>query len=288
MLAKLGPAPKPLTVERKAQSLQSRRCGTKRHAPPNGLNAAVREPYYITTAISYPNGRPHIGHAYESDRGGYDRAVSQRAMGTRCCASRRGTDEHGLKMAQAARARDITPRALADEMSSYFNEMCDTLNISYDRFIRTSDTDHYAASQAIWQAMEANGRSLSRSRVMEGWYSVRDEAFYDEKELIDGEGDEKLSPQGTPVEWTKARRAGSSSSPNIRSRCSHLYRDQPGLHPAGNAEERDRQLRLGRPERSVGLAHQLRLGRAGAGQPGACHVCLGRRADQLSDRDRLS
>src|SRR3546814_10582720 len=66
-----------------------------------------------------------------------------------------GTDEHGLKMAQTARSRDMEPRALADEMSGFFKAMNDGLNISYDRFIRTSEPDHHRASQAIWQAMEA-------------------------------------------------------------------------------------------------------------------------------------
>lgn len=158
----------------------------------------MSQPYTITTAISYPNGRPHIGHAYEviaTDA----IARFQRMMG-RDVFFQTGTDEHGLKMDQAARARGIEPRALADEMSGYFKDMNDRLNISYDRFIRTSEPDHHRASQAIWQAMEANG-DLYLGRY-EGWYSVRDEAFYDEKELVDGEGGEKLSPQGTPVEWT--------------------------------------------------------------------------------------
>ncbi|WP_150291313.1 methionine--tRNA ligase [Sphingobium estronivorans] len=158
----------------------------------------MSKPYTITTAISYPNGRPHIGHAYEviaTDA----IARFQRMMG-RDVFFQTGTDEHGLKMAQTARNRGIEPRELADEMSAYFKVMNDDLNISYDRFIRTSEPDHHSASQAIWQAMEANG-DLYLGRY-EGWYSVRDEAFYDEKELIEGEGGQKLSPQGTPVEWT--------------------------------------------------------------------------------------
>ncbi|WP_420145058.1 methionine--tRNA ligase [Sphingobium sp.] len=158
----------------------------------------MSKPFTITTAISYPNGRPHIGHAYEviaTD------AVArfQRMMG-RDVFFQTGTDEHGLKMAQTARNRGIEPRELADEMAGYFKQMNDRLNISHDRFIRTSEADHHAASQAIWQAMEANG-DLYLGRY-EGWYSVRDEAFYDEKEIVDGEGGVKLSPQGTPVEWT--------------------------------------------------------------------------------------
>ncbi|PZO88242.1 MAG: methionine--tRNA ligase [Sphingomonas sanxanigenens] len=158
----------------------------------------MAKPFYITTAISYPNGRPHIGHAYEAIAADAI-ARFQRFMG-REVRFLTGTDEHGLKMAQTARDRGVAPKALADEMSSYFKAMDDRLGISYDRFIRTTDADHHAASQAIWRAMVASGDIYSGR--YEGWYSVRDEAFYDEKELVDGEGGGRLSPQGTPVEWT--------------------------------------------------------------------------------------
>lgn len=155
-------------------------------------------PYYITTAISYPNGRPHIGHAYEAIA--TDAIARFRKAQGRDVRFQTGTDEHGLKMAQTARDRGMEPAALAEEMSGYFQQMDDVLNIDYDRFIRTSEPDHYRASQAIWQAMEANG-DLYLGRY-EGWYSVRDEAFYDEKEITTSEDGCKLSPQGTPVEWT--------------------------------------------------------------------------------------
>ena len=158
----------------------------------------MADPYYITTAIHYPNGRPHIGHAYEMIAA--DAIARFQRQAGRDVRFQTGTDEHGLKMAQTARTRGIDVRAFADEMSSYFSAMADTLNISYDRFIRTVEPDHYAASQAIWQAMRDAG-DLYLDRY-EGWYSVRDEAFYDEKELVEGEGGAKLSPQGTPVEWT--------------------------------------------------------------------------------------
>ncbi|HWI86279.1 MAG TPA: class I tRNA ligase family protein, partial [Sphingomonas sp.] len=158
----------------------------------------MAEPFYITTAISYPNGRPHIGHAYEAIT--TDAIARYRRLQGRDVYFLTGTDEHGLKMSQAAKARGIEPKQLADEMSSYFREMDEALNISFDRFIRTTETDHYTASQAIWRAMAANG-DVYIGRY-EGWYSVRDEAFYDDKELVEGEGDTKLSPHGTPVEWT--------------------------------------------------------------------------------------
>lgn len=155
-------------------------------------------PFYITTAISYPNGKPHIGHAYEAIAA--DAIARFQRLSGRRVRFQTGTDEHGLKMARKAEEQGRTPRELADEMSGYFSDMCDALNVSYDRFIRTSEPDHHRASQAIWQAMEAAG-DLYLDRY-EGWYSVRDEAFYDESELVEGEGGEKLSPQGTPVEWT--------------------------------------------------------------------------------------
>lgn len=158
----------------------------------------MAEPYYLTTAIHYPNGRPHIGHAYETVAADVI-ARFQRLRG-REVRFMTGTDEHGLKMAQKARDLGITPRDLADEMSGYFRTLFDKLDVSYDRFIRTTEAEHHAASQALWQAMEAAG-DLYLDRY-EGWYSIRDEAYYDESELTEGQGGEKLSPQGTPVEWT--------------------------------------------------------------------------------------
>ena len=157
----------------------------------------MADPFYITTAISYPNGRPHIGHAYEAIAA--DAIARFQRQAGRDVRFLTGTDEHGLKMVQTAREQGREVRALADEMSSEFKAMADVLGISYDRFIRTTDADHRTASQAIWQRM-ADAGDLYLSRY-EGWYSVRDEAFYDEKELT-GEGDDRRSPQDTPVEWT--------------------------------------------------------------------------------------
>ena len=158
----------------------------------------MAEPYYITTAISYPNGKPHIGHAYEAIAADVI-ARFQKAMG-REVRFQTGTDEHGLKMAQKARDLGIAPAQLCEEMSQHFIDMCVALNIDYDKFQRTTEPAHHRASQEIWRRMEANG-DLYLDRY-EGWYSVRDEAYYDESELVASESGEKLSPQGTPVEWT--------------------------------------------------------------------------------------
>ncbi len=180
------------------------------------------EPFYITTAISYPNGRPHIGHAYEAIATDV-MARFQRARG-RDVRLITGTDEHGLKMFQTARDQGRATIDLADEMSGYFREMYAKLNISYDNFMRTSDAAHHAASQAIWKAMEAND-DLYLDRY-EGWYSVRDEAFYDESELTDGEGGARLSPQGTPVEWT-VEESWFFKLSKYQDKLLALYNDQP-------------------------------------------------------------
>jgi methionyl-tRNA synthetase len=156
------------------------------------------DPYYITTAISYPNGKPHIGHAYEAIAA--DAIARFHRMQGRDVRFQTGTDEHGLKMVQTARERGVDVADLARDMSDQFQAMCDALNVSYDKFQRTTDPAHHRASVAIWDAMKANG-DLYLDRY-EGWYSVRDEAFYEEKELTGGAGGERLSPQGTPVEWT--------------------------------------------------------------------------------------
>lgn len=178
--------------------------------------------FYLTTAIHYPNGKPHIGHAYETIAA--DVLARWKRLSGHEVRFQTGTDEHGLKMAQKARDLGITPRALADEMSGHFRDLFDKLDISYDRFIRTTEAEHHTASQALWRAMEANG-DLYLDRY-EGWYSVRDEAYYDASELTDGEGGEKLSPQGTPVEWTVEEswffRLSKYQEPLLA-----LYRDQP-------------------------------------------------------------
>nr|WP_295661251.1 methionine--tRNA ligase [Polymorphobacter sp.] len=158
--------------------------------------------YYITTAIAYPNGKPHIGHAYEAIA--TDAIARFHRLAGRDVTFLTGTDEHGLKIAQAARAAGIAPKAYVDDMVQAFQTMSTVFGISHDRFIRTTDADHGAASQALWRAMRDAG-DLYLDRY-EGWYSVRDEAYYDESELIDATGADggptRLSPQGTAVEWT--------------------------------------------------------------------------------------
>jgi methionyl-tRNA synthetase len=158
--------------------------------------------FYVTTAIAYPNGRPHMGHAYEAIA--TDVIARFKRLDGHEVRFLTGTDEHGLKIDQAARAAGMAPKDYVDQMVAPFRTLDEQLGISFDRFIRTTDADHKALVQALWQRMAANG-DLYLGRY-EGWYSVRDEAYYDEAELVEAQDAAgatiKLSPQGTPVEWT--------------------------------------------------------------------------------------
>lgn len=155
--------------------------------------------FYVTTAISYPNGRPHIGHAYEVIA--TDALARFKRLDGYDVFFMTGTDEHGLKMLQTAEREGLTAQALADRNAAVFKDMSAALNISYDRFIRTSEPAHHVSSQAIWRAMEAAGDIYKDSYA--GWYSVRDEAYYAESETTVGDDGIRRGPQGTPVEWTE-------------------------------------------------------------------------------------
>ena len=112
-----------------------------------------------------------------------------------------GTDEHGIKMLQTAKAQGIAPAELADRNTPKFRDMVAALNCSNDDFIRTREERHAIACQELWRRMQGAGDIYLDKYA--GWYSVRDEAYYDESELKEGADGRKLSPQGTPVEWVE-------------------------------------------------------------------------------------
>jgi methionyl-tRNA synthetase len=160
---------------------------------------AEKPRYYLTTAIAYPNGLPHIGFAYEliatdaiarfMRHDGYDVYFLT------------GTDEHGIKMLQTAAKEKITPQQLTARTVPRFRALAERMNCSNDDFIRTTEERHHRSSEAIWQRMEANGDIYLDK--YSGWYSIRDEAYYDEDETrVDDKG-VRLGPQDTPVEWVE-------------------------------------------------------------------------------------
>ena len=157
------------------------------------------KPYYITTAIAYPNGAPHIGHAYEAIA--TDAIARFMRLDGRDVYFLTGTDEHGIKMLQTAAKEKLTPRELVERNVPRFQAMVQKFNCSNDDFIRTTEPRHFRSSEAIWERMQAAGDIYLDKYA--GWYSVRDEAYYDESETrLDDKG-QRLGPQGTPVEWVE-------------------------------------------------------------------------------------
>jgi len=159
---------------------------------------AARQTFYITTAIPYANGAPHIGHAYE--RIATDSIARFHRLDGRDVLFVTGMDEHGLKMQQTAAREGLSSQALADRTAAQFEAMGETLNAVADDIVRTTQERHKRASQEIWERMKARG-DIYLSKYA-GWYSVRDEAYYDEGELTERDG-RRFSPTGTPVEWVE-------------------------------------------------------------------------------------
>jgi methionyl-tRNA synthetase len=160
---------------------------------------AASPKFYVTTAIPYANGAPHIGHAYE--RIATDAIARFKRLDGFDTLFVTGMDEHGQKMQQTAAREGITPQQLADRTAAQFERMGDVLDAKADDIVRTTQPRHYKAAQAIWERMAANG-DIYLSKYP-GWYSVRDEAFFDESELTLSPKGEKLAPSGAPVEWVE-------------------------------------------------------------------------------------
>jgi methionyl-tRNA synthetase len=160
---------------------------------------STRPRYYVTTAIAYPNGVPHIGHAYEAIA--TDAIARFMRLDGYDVFFLTGTDEHGIKMLQTANREGVSPRELADRNVKLFQAMVQRLNCSNDDFIRTTEPRHHRASAAIWERMlKAGDIYLSK---YSGWYSVRDEAYYDVSETRLDDKDQRIGPSGTPVEWVE-------------------------------------------------------------------------------------
>jgi methionyl-tRNA synthetase len=155
--------------------------------------------YYVTTAIAYPNAAPHVGHAYEYIA--TDAIARFKRLDGFDVRFLTGTDEHGLKVAQAATAAGVPTAELARRNSDVFQRMQETLNISFDRFIRTTDADHHESSKEIWRRMSAAGDIYLDT--YSGWYSVRDERFFVESETQLADGTRIAVETGAPVIWTE-------------------------------------------------------------------------------------
>jgi methionyl-tRNA synthetase len=156
--------------------------------------------YFLTTAIAYPNGPPHIGHAYEALA--TDAIARFKRLDGCDVFFLTGTDEHGMKMLQTAAKEGLSARELADRNVALFQAMVRRMNCSNDDFIRTTEARHHRSSAAIWERMAANGDIYLDKYA--GWYSVRDEAYYAESETeLQASGARLSTKTGTPVEWVE-------------------------------------------------------------------------------------
>ncbi len=183
-----------------------------------------KTPYYITTPIFYPNGVPHIGHAYTAIAS--DVLARFKRLDGYDVMFLTGTDEHGQKMQQTAEEEGIPTMELADRNSAQFRKMVEVLNCSHDDFIRTTEERHHKTCQELWRRMEANGDIYLGNYG--GWYSVRQEAYFEESETTVGEDGLRVEPLGSPVEWVEEEsyffRLSAYQEPLLK-----LYQDNPGF-----------------------------------------------------------
>ncbi|XVN43321.1 MAG: methionine--tRNA ligase [Candidatus Rickettsia vulgarisii] len=154
----------------------------------------MKNTYYITTPIYYVNDIPHIGHAYTCVTS--DVIARFMRLSGKEVIFLTGTDEHGQKVEKSAIAKNVEPQAFTDLVSQSFRKLMSSMNISNDDFIRTTEDRHKQAVTKLWQELVASGNIYLGS--YNGWYSMRDEAFYNESELVDG-----LAPTEAPVEWVE-------------------------------------------------------------------------------------
>jgi methionyl-tRNA synthetase len=155
--------------------------------------------FYITTPIYYVNGAPHIGHAYTSIAA--DVMARFKRLDGYDVFFLTGTDEHGQKVEKAAADAGVDPQSFTDRISADFKAMADAMGVSYDDWIRTTEERHKLSCAELWRRIERNGDIYLGH--YEGWYAVRDEAFYDESELTTRPDGSRVAPSGAPVEWVR-------------------------------------------------------------------------------------
>ena len=155
--------------------------------------------FYITTPIYYPSGKPHMGHAYSSIVA--DIFARFKRLEDFNVLFLTGTDEHGQKIQKEAEKNDKNPKIFCDELSEKFKSLTKTLNLSNDDFIRTTETRHHKAVLEIWNRLVASGDIYLDK--YSGWYSVSDEAFYDEDEIEEKNDVKTSKTSGSPVEWVE-------------------------------------------------------------------------------------
>jgi len=162
-------------------------------------NYLMDKNFYITTPIYYPSGKPHMGHAYSSIVADiFARFKRLEGYNVKFLT---GTDEHGLKIQREAEKNKKDPKIFCDELSIKFKDLTKILNLSNDDFIRTTEKRHYKSVEEIWNRLVKSGDIYLGK--YSGWYSVSDEAYYDEDEIEDSDGKKVSKISGSPVDWVE-------------------------------------------------------------------------------------
>jgi len=182
--------------------------------------ATPRQPLQITTPIYYVNDKPHIGHAYTSIACDVLARYHRLSSPSTPVFLLSGTDEHGQKVQASAEAAGVPPQQFCDDVSKKFRELLGVLECHVDHFVRTTDRQHVDAVQHFWKVLDQNGHVYLGS--YEGWYSVRDECYYNESELVDG-----LAPTGAEVKWVTKEESYFFRLSDFQDRLLQFYDDNP-------------------------------------------------------------
>ncbi|GKZ01336.1 hypothetical protein MPSEU_001084600 [Mayamaea pseudoterrestris] len=186
-------------------------------------------PIQITTPIYYVNDKPHIGHAYTSTA--CDVLARYMRLSGRQVFFLSGTDEHGQKVEQSAAKAGVDPQDFVDQVSVNFSDLLELLNISHDKFIRTTQPDHKKAVQHLWNVLKQKDQIYMGN--YEGWYSIRDECFYTESELVDGK-----APTGADVEWVAKEKSYFFRLSEYQDKLLQYYDENPDfIAPEGRRNE---------------------------------------------------
>ncbi|HJS85913.1 MAG TPA: methionine--tRNA ligase [Acetobacteraceae bacterium] len=193
----------------------------------------MNQRFYITTPIYYVNGTPHIGHAYTSIAA--DVMARFKRLDGYDVFFLTGTDEHGQKVEQAAAEAGLDPQTFTNRVSADFRDMADKMGVSYDDYIRTTEERHTISCVELWRRIDAAGQIYLGH--YEGWYAVRDEAFYDESELTTRPDGSKVAPSGAPIAWVREPSYFFRLSA-YQDRLLRLYEENPDfILPAGRRNE---------------------------------------------------
>lgn len=201
-----------------------------------------QDQFYVTTPIYYVNDIPHIGHAYTT------LAADTLARWHRLCGAETyfltGTDEHGLKIEQAAKASGVSPKEHADRYSRPFRDLCAVIEAENNDFIRTTESRHQTIVQEMWRRMEANGDIYLGEYA--GWYSVSDEAYFTEEELVNGK-----APSGHPVSWVVEKSYFFKLSKYTEPLLAHFEQNPEFILPKSRANEIKRFVEQGLRDISI-------------------------------------